>query len=167
MAKPPAHSVPPRSGGAPGHSTIRRRRITLYFQRYPGTGRAAGIAGLDYEVSVDGGPKLKGTTGTDGAVTITMSSGSTADLSILGSTYIVTMSGGPLEAANTIQGQQRRLRALGYQIGHAGVQGDGVDGVVDMRTERSILDFQADQGIDTDAIVGPVTRGRLTTAVGA
>lgn len=63
-------------------------------------------------------------------------------------------------------GQQRRLRLLGYQLGHDGGDGDGIDNALGYRAERSILDFQAGSGLQIDAVVGPSTRNKLKTVAG-
>jgi hypothetical protein len=72
------------------------------------------------------------------------------------------------EATNavSIRGTQERLRMLGYQIGHGGPEGTGVSAVMTAEWERSVLDFQVDQGLLADAKVGPLTKGRLRSRAG-
>ena len=70
---------------------------------------------------------------------------------------------------------------LGYQTGHAGANSNGVDGNNTSNFERSVLDFQVDQGLVADHQGVPAappppppapnlnaaTRGALTTRAGA
>ena len=66
-----------------------------------------------------------------------------------------------------IQGQKQRLRQLGYHIGHAGPDGNGVDNANNMEFERSVLDFQTDSGVLNDANVTAAVQNQLTTDAGA
>lgn len=154
-----------KAANKPPQKKKKKIELKILFQRCPGKVASVGIAGLDY-VAIAGGTTSKGKTAADGTVTIRMYEEETAKLTILGTEYQVTARTGELEAINTRRGQQRRLRLLGYQIGHGGPEGNGVDGQAGYNTERSLLDFQADQGIAIDASPGPTTRTRLTTAAG-
>src|SRR5690606_27472131 len=46
---------------------------------------------------------------------------------------------GPLESPDNLMGVQQRLQLLGYYTG-------SVDGLMGMKSERAILEFQADEG---------------------
>jgi len=86
------------------------------------------------------------------------------------------------QQANEIQnnaqilGTQQRLRMLGYQIGHQAPdpilsivqtdEGTGVNGLLSKEWERSVLDFQFDQGLFADAKVGSQTKSKLTSRAG-
>jgi hypothetical protein len=82
-----------------------------------------------------------------------------------------------IEGVATDAGQQRRLRMLGYHIGHTGAEGNGVDGaaVPSREVDRSIMEFQADTpGINAagnanaiSSVVDANTRNALTAAAGA
>jgi hypothetical protein len=168
--------------------------VPVHFHKsadFPSGGR--GIAGLDFEVEVQGAVIAQGTTGADGKIDVRVPPGGTAKIKILvaGTTvseYDVTIDLNPLSSLNagdavldpgsapqaanettnatSIRGTQERLRMLGYQIGHGGAEGTGVSGVMTTEWERSILDFQVDQGLLPDAKIGPQTKAALTGRAG-
>jgi peptidoglycan hydrolase-like protein with peptidoglycan-binding domain len=80
-------------------------------------------------------------------------------------TYEVTIRSEQPEAATTIEGVQRRLRALGYQIGNAGDDKIGVDGKLGPRSDRAIHDFQADHKLVIDGNAGSKTQGKLDAEI--
>ena len=95
-------------------------------------------------------------TGPDGRVDVRVAPGSTVTLQILvnGASvaeYIIGLNTAAFDPVTTLAGQQERLRHMGYQIGHTGAGGDGVDPVQVMEFERGLLDFQADAGLLPDA----------------
>ncbi len=152
-------AVPRRESGASGHATIRRRPIELIFQRYPGTDAAAAIQGLNYEITIAGSPPTTGTTGADGKVIIRLGAGETANLNIMGSNYEIRARSF-LEPIDQLRGIQRRLNMLGYNAGP-------VDGIMGPRTERAVLNFQADNDpLIIDGLPGPRTRQALRDRVG-
>jgi hypothetical protein len=152
-------AVPRRESGASGHATIQRRPIELIFQRYPGTEAEAAIQGLNYEITVGGSPPSRGTTGADGKVTVRLGSGETADLNIMGTTYVVRART-RLEPVDQLRGVQRRLNILGYNAGP-------VDGDMGPRTELAVLNFQADNSpLVIDGLPGPRTQRALRDRVG-
>jgi len=70
-------------------------------------------------------------------------------------------------AVTTVSGQKQRLRLLGYQIGHGGPDGNGVDnnaGV--MEFERSVLNLQAEHNATTNAVVDANTQTFMTNDAG-
>ena len=68
----------------------------------------------------------------------------------------------------TVTGQKQRLRLLGYQIGHGGPGGDGVDSNTNvMQFERSVLDLQAEHNFTTNAVIDANTRTAMTNDAGA
>jgi len=167
--------------------------IPIHFQRspdFPDGGAARGIAGLKFNVVVGGAIIATPTTGADGRVDVRVPPGGSATLQLLFggnvvAEYEVTIEPNPLSDLNagdavldpgahpqaatettnatSIRGTQERLRMLGYQIGHGGAEGTGVSGVITTEWERSVLDFQADQGLLADAKLGPRTKPRLAT----
>jgi peptidoglycan hydrolase-like protein with peptidoglycan-binding domain len=58
-----------------------------------------------------------------------------------------------------MRGVQRRASMLGYQMG-------AVDGILGPKTDRGVLNFQADNNLVTDSIAGPKTHNALTSKVG-
>ena len=138
---------------------------------FPG-GAARGIDSLDFRVVTGGAVIQAGRTGPDGKIDVRVPPGGSSTVQVLFggavvAEYEVTVDSAALDAVGTVQGQQERLRMLGYQIGHSGPDGNGVDGTANFVFERSMIDFQADQGIVMDAVVGPVTSGRLTGRAGS
>lgn len=158
--------------GSGAHNTVNIPTARVIFQRAPGlaTGNDRGIQGLAYRVMAGGVAIQNGTTPADGAIDVRVpSGGSTLELLVNGSpvaSYAVRIRSAAAEAATGIDGQQRRLRMLGYHIGTTGADRVGVDNTMNVKTDRAILQFQADQQIETDGIVGSTTRGRLTTDAG-
>lgn len=146
--------------------------IPIHFQRSPDfpQGDVRGIQGMDFQV-VSGGIVIQvGTTAADGKIDVRVPPGGSSTVQLLFNgavvaEYEVTIDAGAPAAVNTITGQQQRLRMLGYQIGHAGTDSNGVDGNQSLVFERSVLDFQTDQGLLADA-VNPQTQPRLTTRAG-
>jgi peptidoglycan hydrolase-like protein with peptidoglycan-binding domain len=155
------------------HDTVNDRVVEIYFQKSPGKPRSdtRGIEGLEYRVMAGGRQIQSGRTGADGKIEMTVrGSESTLQLMFNGSPvaeYRVTISDDALEAVTNLRGQQLRLRMLGYQLGHWGDDGTGVDGMLGRLTERSILDFQADHGLLIDGVAGQNTRNRLVSETGA
>lgn len=148
-------------------SLVNRRRnlfmraaAILYFQKYPGTDRRAGIEGLEWVLRVEGAEVQTGTTAADGRVTLNFDRTKTGNLEIMGMTFDITVRAN-LEASNTDAGVQRRLNMLGYNAG-------AVDGNHDtVGCDRAILNFQADtHRLRMDGIVGPITQPKIRRAVG-
>jgi len=154
--------------------------VPIFFQMSPSTpsGDVRGIAGIRFQVTIDGRVVQSGTTPQNGRVDVQVPPGGQSTLQLQDDSgdvvaeYNVTVNSDPLDAVNTIRGQQQRLRMLGYQIGKDG-EGNGVNLNNDTKDdpnadwERSILDFQADENLFADAIVGRETGPRLTTRAGA
>jgi len=137
--------------GAPGFNTLNVRTVDIFLQKSPGkpSGDVRGINLLNFQVVKDGGVIQNGTTGPDGRIRMRIQGG-VSTLRLTGGTpaseYEVSIRDDAAEAVATPEGQQRRLRMLGYHIGHAGPEGNGVDGAAVPITEvdRSISEFQTD-----------------------
>jgi Putative peptidoglycan binding domain len=147
--------------------------VPIHFQRCPDLpdGDTRGIAGIEFQVTIAGAIVQSGTTGADGRVDVRVPVGGTSTLQLMSSgtvaaEYQITVDDGTPDAVTTLTGQQQRLRMLGYHIGHTGPDSNGVEGTLNAATESAILDFQADRGLVTDAVVGPITQGRLTARAG-
>lgn len=157
-----ATAVGRTASGSAHTNTVALTRIKIYFQRYPGdhgTDADRGIAGLDWVFKIDGAVSQRGTTAADGSVEIDVPVGSRRELEILGTTYNITLRG-TLEAVTTVRGQQRRLDMFGYELGSA-------DGGFGQKTERAVLNFQADNGpLRIDGVADATTRSTLTTKTG-
>ncbi|NLF32589.1 MAG: hypothetical protein GX591_17070 [Planctomycetes bacterium] len=136
-----------------GFNALNIRTVCLYLQKSPGTpGITRGIDGADYRVLADGSEIARGRTGSNGRIDVRLRPGVTTTVEVLGSVYEVTRDAAALAAVNTTEGRKERLRCLGYQIGHGGANGDGVDNNAQVfEYERSVLDFQAEHGVTLDA----------------
>jgi hypothetical protein len=137
--------------GSAGFNTLSIRTVEIFLQKSPGrpSGDSRGVNHLSFQVVKDGAVIQHGTTGADGRIRMRIQGG-VSTLQLLGGTaraeYEVSIRDDAVEAVATPAGQQRRLRMLGYQIGHTGAEGNGVDGaaVPTREMDRSISEFQAD-----------------------
>lgn len=156
-----------------GQATINRRRILIFFQRFPGTNVRSGIQGLDFSVSVGGGPLRPGRTLADGKIEIRLAAGETATLNILGSQYQVSPLIGGLHSVTELRGVQQRLNMLGYNAGVLRADNTApvtappiVENQSTLETELAISNFQADNDpLFSDAICGPQTQTRIRNNV--
>jgi hypothetical protein len=155
-------------GSHHGPTTLNRRRVKIYFQSYPGTSAASGIAGLQFTVKVGKSPVVTGTTPKDGLIEIWLASGETASLKVMGTEYTVSALAGVPFPIDELRGMQQRLNMLGYNAGplHADnteakkfiMDGEG--------NERAVINFQSDHDpLFIDALSGNQTRATLHKAV--
>ncbi len=154
------------------HDTINTRTVEIYFHKSPGwpDGDQRGIEGLEYQVLSEGSVTQSGRTGNDGKIEMSIrGSESTLQLMFNGTSvaeYRITIRDEEWEASTTIIGIQRRLRSLGYHLGHTGDGMDGIDGNLGEKTDKAILDFQIDKNLTADGKIGTQTRHSLNSAVG-
>jgi peptidoglycan hydrolase-like protein with peptidoglycan-binding domain len=151
-----------------GPTTINRRRVKIFFQTFPGTKAASGIAGLPFIVQVGTAPAVLGSTPADGHVEILLGAGDTASLKILGSEYQVRLLVGEPFPITQLRGVQQRLNMLGYHAGE--LQPDdlaaGLGRNQTHATERAIINFQADHDpLFIDGVAGPKTQPKLQQVV--
>lgn len=142
-------------------NTLVLRRLKVYFQRFPGKGGSAadrGIADVDYVLRVDGRIVDKGKTAADGLIDLLLPAGMAAELKVFGTRYTVQLQP-ELEPVAEVKGQQRRLSMLGYELG-------GIDGTAAQKTDRAALNFQADQALGPDGVIGNATQGKLVSEFG-
>jgi len=145
----------------PGKSKFSESTLVIYFQRYPGTAGTdaeRGIAKVPFTLKVDGKVVQTGSTGSKGEVTLKFAPDKTAVLEILGSVYEIRVRD-KLEPVANAWGAQRRLDQLGYELGTP-------DGVLGRRTDDATLNFQADNGLDTDGICETKTQNKLKAQFG-
>jgi hypothetical protein len=158
--------------GGGGHNTLDVRTIEVYFQKSAGVdeGDSRGIEGLEYRIVSGGLQTQSGRTAADGIVRALLRPGVDSTLELLFNGNLVAQYRlslrDALEPDTELTGIQRRLRTLGYQLGHEGDTADGCDGQMSPRTDKAILDFQIDAGLAFDSIVGDNTRSALNQAVG-
>ncbi len=154
------------------HNVVVMKTVELYFQKSPGmdTGDHRQIRNLRYQVRREGIIVQAARMAADGQIKLRCPPGVTT-IELMAANrvvakYDITFTDAAIPAVATPRGQQRRLRMLGYHLGHAGLFRDGVDGTVGAKTERAILDYQADKGL---AILGKsdaATQSGLTNDVG-
>jgi hypothetical protein len=164
------------------HNTLNQPpAIPIFLQMSPDApeGDVRGISGVNFQVLINGAVAQSGTTPKDGRIDVRVPPGGSSTLQLLvdGSAvadYEITVDSSALDPADQVRGQQERLRMLGYQIGSDGPDGNGVNAatadaknVKNAEFERGLLDFQADQGLFPDGIVGNLTRPRLVSRAGA
>jgi hypothetical protein len=137
--------------GSTAANTINIPTVNIFLQKSPNKPEKdkRGISGVSFEVVKDGVVIQNGTTGADGKIVMQVPGGAaTLRITASGATvdYAVSIRNDAIEDVATPEGQKRRLRMLGYHLGHAGPEGNGVDGAVvpTREMDRSIQEFQAD-----------------------
>ena len=159
-------AVVSKAASGTGHgNTITLTTVKIMFQVFPGikgTDAQRGIAGVPYTLSMDGGVStvsgaaLK--TSTDGGVTLFVPSNTPAILKIFDTEYEISALGS-IEAQATNKGVQRRLTLLGYELGD-------VDGSPGKKSDRALLNFQADSDLNADGKIDTLTRNKLAADFG-
>jgi hypothetical protein len=150
------------------HNTIATRTIPIRFQRFPGIEAAAddrGITGMDYRVMSNGAQIQSGQTPANGLIDCQVrGANSTLQIMFNGavvSEYTVSIVDAAFDAVTTVRGRQQRMMMLGYDLGAS-----GVDGSMGGDTEKAMLMFQADKGLNLRGTVGQVERDNLTADAG-
>ncbi len=135
------------------HNAVNVRTVDVYIQDYPGApGDKRGVEGLQYEVLSNDQVVQTGMTDKEGKIQVFLFPEARTILKVLGTEYEISITDAAFGNVNTTKGKKERLRYLGYQVGHDGANGNGVDDEDErFEYERSILDFQADHGLDLDA----------------
>jgi len=139
-------------------NTINRRKIAVYFQRFPGTEESSGIQGLAFEARDAGGAlTARGQTEADGKLEVRVTAGAPTTVRILGSDYALSLLSGDLHPREEFRGVQQRLEMLGYYVGalHGDNRAASTYHNPDQATERAILNFQSDNELFPDAMFGP------------
>lgn len=142
---------------------LRYHKVKVFLQRFPGKFGADAERAIDktpdYKVYIDGSFSQAGQLEADGSVEVLIPSGSIAMLKTLGTEYEIE----PierLEANTTLVGVQRRLQLLGYLAAD-------VDDKWDAATDRAVLNFQADHGLDPNgAALDTATVNKLKSELG-
>jgi hypothetical protein len=159
-------------------NTLNTRTVEIFMQMSPGNPGAdkRGIKDLDWQVSKDGTVIQTGRTTDNGRIPMRIRGGtSTLQLMFSGAAvaeYTVGIRDTAMDPDTDQRGQLRRLRVLGYQIGHSGTDGIGVDATnpppaFTVEGDRSIHEFQSDSDIKAIGVVDAATRARLTADAGA
>jgi hypothetical protein len=168
--------------GSSAFNTINVRTVEIFLQMSPGkpAGDVRGIGSANFQVRDSTGAVIQaGVTPANGRILMQILGGVSTLQVLAGGTvaeYTVRIRGDAAEAVATPAGQRRRLRMLGYHIGHAGPEGNGVDAaaVPSRELDRSILEFQTDTAainaagnVDgMNSIADNATQNALTAAAG-
>lgn len=168
--------------GAPTFNAINVQTVEIFLQMSPNkpAGDVRGINAANFQVKDSAGTVIQnGTTPANGRIQMRIQGGS-GTLEVMGGSavavYNVRIRNAAAEPIATLDGVRRRLRMLGYQIGHTGAEGNGVDGAdtPSVELDRGTLEFQADtpainaagNANAMDSIAGNSTQNGLTTAAG-
>jgi len=159
-------------------NTLNTRTVEIFMQMSPGKPEKdkRGIKDLDWQVSKDGAVIQTGKTTDDGRIPMRIRGGtSTLQLMFSGAVvaeYAVGIRDTVIDPITDQRGQLRRLRVLGYQIGHSGTDTIGVDATnpppaFTREGDRSIFEFQSDNDIKAIGTFDDATNKALTKAAGA
>lgn len=159
-------------------NTLNTRKVEIFMQMSPGNPGSdkRGIKDLQFQVSKDGAVIQSGKTGSDGKIAMRIRGGSsTLQLMFSGAVvaeYTVGIRDTALDPITDQRGELRRLRVLGYQIGHTGSDNIGVDATnpppaFTVEGDRSIFEFQSDNDIKAVGTFDAATNNKLTAEAGA
>jgi len=153
-------------------NTLNTRTARIIFQKSPGKKGSdkRGIKDLDFQV-VKNGAVIQIGQAVDGVIDMLVRGGSST-LQILSNgapvaEYEVSIRSAPVEANTQLVGRQKRLRMLGYHLGHDGPAGNGVGAPFNAELDRSILEFQGDKDKKMDGLLDNATAGILAADAGA
>ncbi len=159
--------------GSQSHNTLVIRTVEVTFQRSPShpSGDSRGVNALNWRVMSGGVEIQNGVTDDSGLIEVQVRGNADSILELLhaGATvaqYRVRLRAAGYEADTSTAGWQRRLMQLGYHVGHSSAAGDGVDGDIGPKSDKAILDFQVDEVIDFDGVVGGTTRAHMNDQCG-
>ena len=155
-----------KAASGTGHgNTITLTTVKIMFQVFPGikgTDAQRGIAGVPYTLSTDGGKTVLNAsafkTTADGGVILFVPSNTPAILKIFDTEYHLSALSS-IEPQTNNKGVQRRLTLLGYELGD-------VDGSLGKKSDRALLNVQADSNLNADGSIDAFTRSRLVTDFG-
>lgn len=150
-------------------NTLVMPTVRLRFQICPGTDGGLGIAGVAYQVLLNGAKLKDDTTDANGEATVEilviLQGG--AVLHIFDTDYNLSFS--ILKALTTTEGQQKRLEVMGYFTGYQLVEqlNSAIDDGNDTPAfQQAIMNFQTDQVLAMDGNIGPKTRDAMQKAAG-
>lgn len=149
------------------------RTVTIVLQKSPGKrgSDARGIGNVDFQVVSNGAVIQTGTTPANGEIRMRVRGGvSTLQLMVNGAPvadYEVRIRTAAVEATTQTIGQLRRLRMLGYHVGHDGTDQNGSITTINQVGDRAMLEFQADKDKKMDGSLDNATQTLLQTDAGA
>lgn len=147
-----------------GVNTLVVLTYPVRFQLAPGFANGIGISGAAFVVSANGVEIARGQTDANGEVPIPIAPlfVGPVEVAVLGTTYAFSFH--PQAKAETLAGIQQLLDKLGYVNGYqlvaraAAQPDDGKDGPM---TQQSIMNFQCDENLVLDGVIGPTSRSLL------
>jgi hypothetical protein len=153
-----------------GLNTLVVLTYPVRFQLAPGFADGIGIGGAEFVVTANGVEIARGTTDANGEVPIPIAPlfFGPVTVTVLGTDYVFAFD--PQAEAEALAGVQQRLEKLGYMTGYqlvpiaSAAPADGRDGP---RTQQSIMNFQCDENLGLDGVVGPLSRARLIARCGS
>ncbi len=150
-------------------NTLVMPTVRVRFQICPGNRAGLGIANVPYQVLLNGAKLKDDTTDANGEATVeilVIQQGG-AVLHIFDTDYNLSFS--VLHALSATPGQQKRLEVLGYFTGYqlvALLNNPVDDGVDTPGFQQAIMNFQTDQVLAIDGIIGPKTRASMQNVGG-
>lgn len=152
-----------------GVNTLVVLTYPLRFQLAPGAAGGIGIQGAEFIVSAGGVEIARGTTDANGEVPVPIAPLLLAPVTVnvLGTDYVLSFQ--PQDKPEALRGQQQRLDKLGYMSGYLlqtpdpATTADNHDGP---RTQQAIMNFQSDENLTLDGVIGGQTRAKLVEKTG-
>lgn len=147
--------------GSPYFNTLQAVTMRVYFQSSPAWPDSSdsmdvrGIQGIQYRLKQGRHLIQEGTTGADGKIEFLVRRGELTLELVNGGRVQTTYQIRNLDAEpdqDMIEGVQRRLRTMGYQLGDEGPTRDGVNGDMNEATDRTLLECLVDLGRDIDGV---------------
>jgi hypothetical protein len=144
----------------------------IRFQIAPGTDSGLGIKDAPFTLTAGGVriPTDSDKTDENGEVRIPLANllvGGPVVVNVFDTDYTVALT--PIKPIDQLDGQQQRLDTLGYMMGYQldfppkDPADDNLDGP---RTQQAIMNFQSDQNLFLDGVIGAKTRDALKSAAG-
>lgn len=153
-------------------NTLNTATVRVMFQKSPGKKGSdkRAVKDLQFQV-VKNGAVIQSGTAVDGVIDMLVRGGSsTLQLMVNGApvaSYDVSIRTAAVEPHAQLVGRQKRLRMLGYQIGHDGPAGNGVGAAFNTSMDRSILEFQGDKDKKMTGLLDEDTANLLDADAGA
>jgi peptidoglycan hydrolase-like protein with peptidoglycan-binding domain len=152
-----------------GLNTVVVLTYPVRFQFAPGAANGLGIVGADFVATSGGAEIASGTTDANGEVQIPIMAlfSAPVTVTILGTDYVFSFK--PQQQAEVLAGLQQRLDKLGYLSGYQLAALDGTatdDGKDGPETQQSFMNFQTDENLAPDGVIGPISRQVLVAKTG-